>query len=113
MGFYSNFLYQCASKGVSPSAAALAVNLSNAAATGWKKGKQPSDVTLAKLAAYFGCTVDDLTADPGQKNEPTPVLEDGLDATTMELIKIANEVSEVDRQLLLDMARSIKKRRES
>ena len=73
MGFYSNFLYQCASKGVSPSAAALAVNLSNAAATGWKKGKQPSDVTLAKLAAYFGCTVDDLTADPGQNEKPAHI----------------------------------------
>ena len=67
MNFYPNFLEQCAKKGVSPTAAAIAVNLSNAAATGWKKGKQPSDVTLAKLAAYFGCTVDALT---GEKEIP-------------------------------------------
>lgn len=67
MDFYSIFLAQCAKKGSTPSAAASAIGLSNAAATGWKNGKQPSAVTLAKLANYFGCDITDLTV---QKEKP-------------------------------------------
>lgn len=70
MSFYSNFLEQCAKKNVSPSAAAVAIGLSNAAATGWKKGKQPSDVTLQKLTDYFGCSISDLTGEMEQKEKP-------------------------------------------
>lgn len=67
MSFYSNFLEQCAKINLSPTAVAVAIGLSNAAATGWKKGKQPSDVTLQKLSNYFGCTVADLTAEKEKK----------------------------------------------
>ena len=68
--FYENYVQLCAEKKVSLSAAAEAVGLSRTSPNGWKKGKQPSDVTLAKLAAYFGCTVDDLIGEPGQKEKP-------------------------------------------
>jgi transcriptional regulator with XRE-family HTH domain len=70
MTFYEKFRVQCAKKGVSASAAAKAVGLSNAAATGWKNGKEPQDVTVQKLADYFGCTVSDLTEDK-EKAPPT------------------------------------------
>lgn len=68
MTFYEKFLAQCVKKGVAASAAAKAVGLSNAAATGWKNGKEPQDVTIQKLADYFGCTVADLKAD--KEKEP-------------------------------------------
>lgn len=68
MTFYEKFRVQCAKKGVSASAAAKAVGLSNAAATGWKNGKEPQDITVQKLADFFGCTVADLTED----NEKAP-----------------------------------------
>lgn len=63
MSFYSNFLKLCSKKNVSPSCAASAIGLSNAAASGWKKGKVPQDTTLQKLAEYFGVTVAELMAE--------------------------------------------------
>ena len=67
MTFYEKYRMQCAKKGVSASAAAKAIGLSNAAATGWKNGKEPQDVTIQKLADYFGCTVDDLKSDKAKE----------------------------------------------
>ncbi|MBQ1235965.1 MAG: helix-turn-helix transcriptional regulator [Oscillospiraceae bacterium] len=73
MSFYSNFLEQCAKFNLSPTAVAVAIGLSNAAATGWKKGKQPSDVTLQKLSDFFGCSIFDLTGEMEQKEKPAQV----------------------------------------
>lgn len=70
MSFYSNFLEQCAKINLSPTAVAVAIGLSNAAATGWKKGKQPSDVTLQKLSDFFGCSISDLTGEEAEKEKP-------------------------------------------
>ena len=69
MTFYQKFLKQCARKGVSASKAAKDIGLSNAAATGWKNGKQPQEITVLKLAEYFGCSIENLTADK-IKNPP-------------------------------------------
>ena len=67
--FYDNFIALCAKKGVSASGAAKAIGLSNAAASGWKAGKQPSEITLNKLALFFGVPVSALTdeKEPGPK----------------------------------------------
>lgn len=68
--FYKNYVQQCASKNVSLSAAAESVGLSRTSPNGWKKGKQPSDVTLQKLSDYFGCTISELTGEVEQKEKP-------------------------------------------
>lgn len=67
--FYSNYVRLCAEKGKSASGVAKEIGLSNAAANGWKNGKEPSDVTLQKLSAYFGVPVSELTE--GTKKAPT------------------------------------------
>lgn len=74
--FYKNYLQFCSEKGVSLSAAAEAVGLSRTSPNGWKKGKQPSDLTLHKLSDYFGCSVAALTGEAVQ--EEKPALEGGL-----------------------------------
>ncbi len=58
--FYNTFLELCAAKGESPSRVAKKIGLSNAAASGWKNGKTPSQITLVKLANYFDVTPDYL-----------------------------------------------------
>lgn len=68
--FYKNYVQQCANKNVSLSAAAEAVGLSRTSPNGWKKGKQPSDVTLQKLSDYFGCSISELTGEAEQKEKP-------------------------------------------
>lgn len=58
--FYDKFISLCAQKGESPTQVSKNIGLSNAAATGWKNGKKPNDITIKRLADYFGVPVDAL-----------------------------------------------------
>ena len=69
------------------------IGLSNAAATGWKKGKKPSEVTLEKLAVYFGVAREDLTGEE-QKEKPAPSEGSGLDARFDALL---SQMTDADR----------------
>lgn len=102
MPFYENFVYQCAKKKISPSAAAKAIGLSNAAATGWKNGKVPFDATIIKLAEFFDCTTEDLLSEEKQK----PVLPDGLNAETYELVMRFLAATPDQQQLVLGALRA-------
>lgn len=66
--FYVNFINLCAKNNVSPADIAKAIGTSRAAITKWKNGGMPSDVTLAKLADYFGLTVDELVNEQTKKS---------------------------------------------
>lgn len=69
--FYDNYIRLCEKVGKSPSAVAIENGITKSNVTYWKKGRNmPSDVTLAKLAAYFGCTVSDLKEDVELKEKP-------------------------------------------
>lgn len=74
MAFYDNYVRLCAGRNISPSAAALAIGIKKSNVTYWKNGRnKPSDVTLTKIADYFGVTVADLTGETdetGIKKEP-------------------------------------------
>ena len=80
--FYENYVKLCASRNESLTAVAKNVGLSNAAPTGWKNGKKPSEVTLEKLACYFDVTVEELKGEePAQKEKPsTP---EGIDLSML------------------------------
>lgn len=67
--FYNIFIDLCISNNKSPSAVAREIGLSNAAATGWKNGKIPSHVTLAKIAKYFNVSVEWLKGETDIKKE--------------------------------------------
>lgn len=51
--FYSNYCKLCSEANVALTKASLDIGLSNAAPSGWKKGKMPNDVNLQKMASYF------------------------------------------------------------
>lgn len=51
--FYSNYCKLCSEANVSLTKVSLDIGLSNAAPSGWKKGKVPTDVNLQKIASYF------------------------------------------------------------
>lgn len=61
--FYEKLLELCAYHNTTPSGVAAAVGLSNAAASGWKKGKQPNDTTQRKIARFFDIDVVELMGD--------------------------------------------------
>lgn len=62
--FYDKFAELCEQKGVTPTAAAVAIGLSKATPTKWKKSKAtPTGKTLKKIAAYFCITESELLSD--------------------------------------------------
>ena len=90
--FYENYLKLCAARQESPTAVSKKIGLSNAAATGWKKGKKPSEVTLEKLAVYFGVAREDLTGEE-QKEKPSTTGE-------MDLSSLSPEDAELVKKIL-------------
>lgn len=108
--FYENYVRLCASRGESPTAVSKNIGLSNAAPSGWKSGKKPSQVTLEKLAAYFGVTKDELTGEE-QKEKPAPGEGSGLDARFDALL---SQMTDADRADLLEyMEFKVAKRKEN
>lgn len=108
--FYENYLKLCAVRQESPTAVSKKIGLSNAAATGWKKGKKPSEVTLEKLAVYFGVAREDLTGEE-QKEKPAPSEGSGLDARFDALL---SQMTDADRADLLEyMEFKVAKRKEN
>lgn len=103
--FYKNYVFFCAQHGKSLSAVAEAVGLSRTSPNGWKKGKFPSEVNLAKLAAYFGISVAELTAEE-QTKKPATVSGDELDETTREIMDILSDLT--PEELALAKARLLK-----
>ena len=90
--FYENYLKLCAARQESPTAVSKKIGLSNAAATGWKKGKKPSEVTLEKLAVYFGVAREELTGEEQKEKPSTP---EGVD-----LSSLSPEDAELVRRIL-------------
>lgn len=100
--FYKNYVRLCAEKGVSASAAAESVGLSRTSPNGWKSGKNPSDTTLAKLAAYFGVSVDDLILE--QKEKPTAESSE-LSKDIQELTVLLESLSDEKLQMVVNYVR--------
>ena len=64
--FYDKYVSLCAQKGVTPSAAAKEIGINKAAVSNWKHRRNgPSDITVQKIADYFGVTVDELLTEDG------------------------------------------------
>lgn len=100
--FYKRYLELCVGAGKTPSAVAAAIGLSNAAASGWKNGKLPSDVTVQKLARYFGVPAAQVT---GEKT--VQVLELAAQPMSDEALKFAlwGECEDISDEDLEDVRR--------
>lgn len=58
--FWDNFKKLCDERGDTPNGVCKKLGLSNATATHWKNGAEPSGKTLNKIADYFGISIDSL-----------------------------------------------------
>lgn len=104
--FYEKYLQLCVAHGEKPTAVAKKVGLSNAAPSGWKKGKAPSDATRQSIAAYFEIPVDALDEDPAQKEKPsTPEGVDlsGLSPEDAELVRRILGASEAKKNAIREL----------
>ena len=56
--FYDNYLKICNNRGIAPTTAALQIGFKRSAVTNWKKGGNPTDATIQKIADFFDVSVD-------------------------------------------------------
>ena len=87
--FYPTYVDFCNKAGLSPSAVAEKVGLSRTAVTGWKKGTTPSYATCAKIADFFGVSVDYLL---GAEQEKPAISEDDELNTYLDALKNREEM---------------------
>ena len=100
--FYDKYVALCAQKGITPSAAAKEIGINKAAVSNWKYRKNgPSDVTMQKIADYFGVPVSKLT----DEKEKTPT--DGKRPVSDDDIMFAlwGDSDDVDKDDLDDVKR--------
>ena len=79
--FWDRFIKLCAEHNVKPNQVTKEIGLSTATATDWKKGSTPRDVTMKKLADYFGVSIEYLSG----KQEFARSMPEGAHITTMHL----------------------------
>lgn len=101
--FYDNYVRLCALNNLSESGAAKKIGLSNAAASGWKKGKMPSATTQIKLANLFGVSVEELTQDIKKER---PADGEALSDMQMEAIEFVKSLSEDKLKRFLRLAKA-------
>lgn len=70
--FYDKFVNLCASIGKKPTPVAQELGISKGTVASWKRrGNEPTDAYLAKIANYFGVSVDELRGDTENEKKPT------------------------------------------
>ena len=83
--FYERFSALCKESGESPNAVARIIGASSGSVTAWKRGAEPRNATLAKIADYFGVTTDYLLG----KEKKSASAHTGADAIRDDAIKFA------------------------
>ena len=109
--FYNNYVELCAKKKKSLSAVAEEIGLSRTSPNGWKKGKQPSDVNIKKLADYFGVSVAYLKGEEEQKETPTAQMGSEADEVIQEIMGIVRGGTDADRRDMLEVLRIYQSKR--
>lgn len=68
--FWEIFVNLCVSKKESPNGVASKLGFSSGTVTWWKKGRQPRDTAIAKIADYFSVSPDYLLGKTSEKEKP-------------------------------------------
>lgn len=93
---------------VSQAALARALGVAQNTVSNWENGnRDPSNEALMRVADFFGVTVDYLLGKEESKRE-----DPGIDDFTYALYGEVKGLGEADREMLLQMARMLKKRQE-
>lgn len=92
--FYDKFVNLCASIGKKPTPVAQELGISKGTVASWKRrGNDPTDAYLAKIANYFGVSVDELRGDTENEKKPT-AQGDGLSKAKREAINLIMNCSD-------------------
>lgn len=84
--FWKRYCALCEEKGLSPTAAGIALGVTAEAVSKWRGGSEPKTKTLDKVAAFFGVSVayllghtdDRSPAQPGKEKTPAEAEEESV-----------------------------------
>lgn len=76
--FWTQFEFLCEKNGKAPNAVAAELGIPSGSVTAWKKGTQPRNATLKKIADYFGVTTQYLLFGEEAKKSPAVSGEGGM-----------------------------------
>ena len=93
--FWNNFVNLCNANGKSPSNVAEELKISSGSITGWKKGAQPRDTTLQKIADYFNVSVAYLLG------EDEPALHEEAEQNRAKILRLTESAEESLMQMFL------------
>lgn len=103
MAFYDKFVNLCASIGEKPTPVAQKLGISKGTVASWKRrGNDPTDAYLAKIANYFGVSVDDLRGNSENEKKPT-AQGDGLTEKQKYAIELIKSTSDDDIDKIIKM----------
>ena len=109
--FYDIYCDLCRQKGLTPSGAAGKIGFNRASITVWKNsGKAPKQDLLLKIAAFFGVTVDYLLE---KETAPAQFGRHRVDLSDVDFAFYGqfSELSEDDKETIMDMVRIMRQRR--
>ncbi len=108
MTFWERFYNLCLQHNTKPLPVAKALFISVGSITKWKNGTIPTGETITKIADYFQVSADYLlgrTDDPNQQPGQESIK---FDEFTYAMYEESKELTEDDKQMLLDFARRLK-----
>lgn len=107
--FYKRLRSLCEERGLTINELVKILDLSSGSPTAWKKGATPREVTLSKIADYFGVTTDYLL---GKEKTPTVSGErDILDEVDIAFYNGFKELTEEQQATIRDMVQLMRARR--
>lgn len=113
--FFERFSALCKDRGETPNSVAKIIGASSGSVTAWKRGADPRNATLAKIADYFGVTTDYLL---GKESKKAPATEgertkknDVLDEVDIAFYGDFKELDEDQKETVRDMVRVMRERR--
>lgn len=117
--FFTMYNRLCAEKGISASAAAEKIGLSNSTVTSWKNGALPRRPTIKKVADYFGVTVDQMMGYEAIEKPSTmlgggeekPPAQEGKELTQTDIKLILSKLSTSELiQVIADASEELRKK---
>jgi transcriptional regulator with XRE-family HTH domain len=104
--FYKKLIALCTEKNTNPTAVCDTLGFAQSAVTRWKQGSIPRDITLKKIADYFGVSVDALTTDDKSNGSTTTVSAIGTTVMWKKFVQLCNDKGVYPNRVCADLGYS-------
>ena len=110
--FYKRLRDLCEERNMTVNELVKILDLSSGSPTAWKNGTIPRNVTLVKIADYFGVTTDYLSGVENKKAPTEAGERDILDEVDVAFYGDFKELNDDEKETVRDMVRLMRQRKE-